>query len=443
MYNKILIANRGEIAIRIMRTCKEMGIKTVAVHSTADKNSLHVKLADESICIGPPFSKDSYLKIPSIIAAAEVTGAEAIHPGYGFLSENADFVEKCHASKIDFIGPSEKCIRAMGDKISGRKLAEEAGVPITPGTSGITTEEEAYEAAKKIGFPVIIKATAGGGGKGMRIVHSEGSLIKMYEMARSEAAAAFGNDEVYIEKFIEQPRHIEVQILGDKHGNVIHLFERDCSIQRKNQKIIEEAPAPNVSENLRKRIAEAAIKLVKKIDYYTTGTIEFLMDKNEDFYFMEMNTRLQVEHPVTELITGIDLVRQQLLVSAGHKLEFTQDDIKCQGHAIECRINAEDPETFAPSPGKITGYHSPGGYGVRVDTFAHQDCVLSPYYDSMIGKLICWGHTREEAIKRMVRALDEYVIEGVKTSIPLQERIMMSLRFQDGRLNTSFLENFI
>ena len=443
MYNKILIANRGEIAIRVIRACKEMGIKTVAVHSTADKNSLHVKMADESICIGSPLSKDSYLKIPSIIAAAEVTGAEAIHPGYGFLSENADFVEKCHASKIDFIGPSEACIRAMGDKISGRKLAEEAGVATTPGTADIKNETDAYEAAKKIGFPVILKATAGGGGKGMRIVHSEGSLTKMYEMARSEARSSFSNDEIYIEKFIVQPRHIEVQILGDKHGNVVHLFERDCSIQRKNQKIIEEAPAPNMSENVRAKITEAALKLARKIGYYSTGTIEFLMDKDENFYFMEMNTRLQVEHPVTEMITGIDLVKQQILVSAGEKLPFKQEDIKCSGHAIECRINAEDPETFAPSPGKIVSYHAPGGPGVRVDSFAHQDCVLNPYYDSMIGKLITYDDSREQAIKRMIRALDEYVIEGVKTSMPLQTRIMMSLRFQDGKLHTGFLENFI
>ncbi|KAK3584130.1 hypothetical protein CHS0354_035210 [Potamilus streckersoni] len=421
MYNKILIANRGEIAIRIIRACKELGIATVAVHSTADANSMHVKMADESICIGGPRSTDSYLKVPSIIAAAEVTGAEAIHPGYGFLSERADFVEKCVDSKIDFIGPSAASIIAMGDKISGRKMAAESGVPVSPGTGGIKSDKEAYEAAKKIGFPVIIKATAGGGGKGMRIVYSEGSLINMYELARSEALSAFGNGEVYIEKFIENPRHIEVQILGDKDGNVIHLGERDCSIQRKNQKIIEEAPAPNISEKLRNDIREAAVKLAKKINYYSAGTMEFLMDKNENFYFMEMNSRVQVEHPVTEMITGVDIVKEQIRISSGSKLSIRQEDVKFNGHAIECRINAEDPETFAPSP----------------------DCVLSPYYDSMIGKLICHGRDRDESIRRMIRCLDEYIIEGVKTSIPLQMRILMSLRFQEARLNTGFIKHFI
>lgn len=444
MYKKILIANRGEIALRILRACKEMGIKTVTVHSTADADALHVKLSDESICIGGNTSAESYLRIPNIIAAAEISGAEAIHPGYGFLSENADFVEQCNASKIDFIGPSADAIQRMGDKIQGRKLAEAAGAPTTPGTKGaITDEGEAIAAAEKIGYPVIIKASAGGGGRGMRIVNTKATLIRDFHSARTEAEAAFGNGAVFIEKFIEEPRHIEIQLLGDKHGNVVHLGERDCSIQRRNQKIIEEAPAFNMSDALRKKMGDAAVSIAKQVGYYSAGTIEFLLDKHENFYFMEMNTRLQVEHPVTEMVTGIDLVKQMIRISFGEKLTFKQKDVQISGHSIECRINAEDPETFVPSPGRITAYHQPGGMGVRVDSWAHQDCVVSPYYDSMIGKLITFGKDRDEATRKMLMALDEYVIEGIKTSIPLQQRVLKSLRYQEGKLATDFLKNFI
>jgi len=444
MYKKILIANRGEIAIRILRACREMGIKTVTVHSTADRESLHVKLADESLCIGGNSSADSYLKIPHIIAAAEITGAEAIHPGYGFLSEDANFVEKCEASGIDFIGPNAKALSMMGDKINARKVAEKAGCPTTPGTKeAITTAEGIKAAANKIGFPVIIKASAGGGGRGMRIVHSKGGLINAFDTARAEAFASFGNDEVFMEKFVEKPRHVEVQLLGDKHGNIVHLFDRDCSIQRRNQKILEEAPAPGLSPELRKAMGEAAVRVAKEVGYFSAGTIEFLLDQSGEFYFMEMNTRLQVEHPVTEMITGIDLVKEMIRISAGEKLSFTQEDIKIKGHAIECRINAEDPVNFTPSPGLITAYHAPGGLGVRVDSAAFQGWNIPPYYDSMIAKVITNADDRMQAIHKMIGALEEYVIEGVKVNTPLHMNILRSLRFQQAELSTDFLTNFI
>ena len=444
MYNKILIANRGEIAVRIIRACKEMGIKTVSVHSTADRHSLHVKLADESLCIGGNSSAESYLKIPHIIAAAEITGAEAIHPGYGFLSEDADFVEKCEASGIDFIGPSAHALDQMGDKINARKIADQAGCPTTPGTKDAIKDVAGIkEAALHIGFPVIIKASAGGGGRGMRVVHSMGGLVNAFETARAEAFASFGDDSVFLEKFVEKPRHVEVQVLGDKHGNLVYLFDRDCSIQRRNQKIIEEAPAPGLSKGLRKRMGEAAIKVAKAVGYYSAGTIEFLVDKDENFYFMEMNTRLQVEHPVTEMITGIDLVREMIRISVGEPLGYKQEDIKQKGHAIECRINAEDPVKFTPSPGLITAYHAPGGLGVRVDSAAFQGWNIPPYYDSMIAKVITFGDDRDRAIRKMIGALEEYVVEGVKVNTPLHLNVLRSLRFQSAELSTDFLTHFI
>lgn len=444
MYKKILIANRGEIAVRVIRACKEMGIATVAVHSTADADALHVQMADESMCIGKPASNESYLRIPSIIAVAEVTGAEAIHPGYGFLSEDGNFVEKCNASGIDFIGPSADVITNMGDKIKARAIAEAAGCPTTPGSKeAITDSETLKKMALEIGFPVIIKASAGGGGRGMRIVHSMGSLVTAYETAKAEALACFNNEEVFIEKFIEEPRHIEIQLLGDKHGNVIHLGERDCSIQRRNQKVIEEAPAKGLSEELRQKMGEAAIKVAKAVGYYSAGTIEFLLDKHGNFYFMEMNTRLQVEHPITEMVTGVDIVKKMIRVSAGEELGLKQEDIKLKGHAIECRINAEDSENFIPSPGLITSYHCPGGFGVRVDSAAYQGWNIPPYYDSMIAKVITYEKTRISAVKKMIGALDEMHIEGVNTNTLLHRRVLKSLRYQEGPIDTSFLKFFV
>ena len=444
MYKKILIANRGEIAVRIIRACREMGIKTVTVHSTADANALHAQLSDESMCIGGPQSIESYLKIPHIISVAEVTGAEAIHPGYGFLAEDGNFVEKCNASGIDFIGPSSDVIKKMGDKITARKIAESAGCPVTPGSKeAIPDSKKLIEMARAIGFPVIIKASAGGGGRGMRIVHSMSGLVNAYETAKAEALACFNNEEVFIEKFIEEPRHIEFQLLGDKFGNVIHLGERDCSIQRRNQKIIEEAPANGLSNELRVRMGDAAVKVAKAVGYYSAGTIEFLLDKNDNFYFMEMNTRLQVEHPVTEMVTGIDIVDQSIKISVGEKLDLTQDDVKISGHAIECRINAEDAESFIPSPGKITDYHAPGGLGIRVESAAYHGWNIPPYYDSMIAKLVSYGNDRNIAIRKMLGALDEYVIDGIKTNIKLHRRVLRSLRYQKDVVNTSFLKYFV
>lgn len=444
MFHKVLIANRGEIALRIIRACKELGIKTVAVYSTADSESLHVKLADESVCIGPAPSLQSYLNINAIISAAEITDAEAIHPGYGFLSENAAFAEICENCGIVFIGPSAESMRIMGDKISGRQAVIKEGVPILPGTKeGVHDVAEAIRIAKEIGFPVIIKATAGGGGRGMKIVHSPATLPNAFATARAEAQAGFGNPEVYIEKYCEQPRHVEIQILADKHGNVIHLGERDCSIQRRHQKIIEEAPSTVSTPELRKAMGEAAVRAAKAVGYNSVGTMEFLVDKNNNFYFMEMNTRVQVEHPVTEMVTGVDVVREQIRSAAGLKLRYKQTDIKIHGHAIECRINAEDPVKFTPSPGKIVGYHPPGGLGVRVDSFVYDQYTVLPHYDSLIAKLVVHADNRQDAIKRMARALDEYIIEGIKTTIPFHKRIMANKDFIEGNIDTSFLERIV
>ncbi|WP_277057252.1 acetyl-CoA carboxylase biotin carboxylase subunit [Trichlorobacter lovleyi] len=444
MFHKILIANRGEIAIRVIRACKELGIKTVAVYSTADADSLHVKLADESVCIGPAPSSQSYLNINAIISAAELTDAEAIHPGYGFLSENAKFAEICEQCGITFIGPSAESMRVMGDKISARQAVIEHGVPILPGTKeNVKTVDEAVKIAKQIGFPVIIKATAGGGGRGMKIVHSQATLANAYATAKAEAQAGFGNPDVYIEKYCVEPRHVEIQVLADKHGNCIHLGERDCSIQRRHQKIIEEAPCPVLTPETRKAMGDAAIKAAKAVNYSSVGTVEFLLDKSGEFYFMEMNTRIQVEHPVTEMITGVDLIREQIRSAAGLPLRYKQEDIKITGHAIECRINAEDPFKFTPCPGKITAYHQPGGLGVRVDSFVYDQYSVVPHYDSMIGKLIVHAETREDAIRRMARALDEYIIEGIKTTIFFHKRIMTNKDFIEGNVDTSFLDRIV
>ncbi len=444
MFNKVLIANRGEIALRIIRACKELGIKTVAVYSTADAHSLHVKLADESVCIGPPPSIKSYLNINAIISAAEITDAEAIHPGYGFLSENAAFAEICENCGITFIGPTAASMRIMGDKISARQAVIKVGVPILPGTKeGVHDVPEAVRISKEIGFPVIIKATAGGGGRGMKIVHSPATLPNAFATARAEAQAGFGNPEVYIEKYCESPRHVEIQIMADKHGNVIHLGERDCSIQRRHQKIIEEAPSTVSTPELRAAMGEAAVRAAKAVGYNSVGTMEFLVDKDNNFYFMEMNTRVQVEHPVTEMVTGIDVVREQIRSAAGIPLRYTQDDVKINGHSIECRINAEDPHKFTPSPGKITGYHTPGGLGVRVDSFVYDQYTVLPHYDSLIAKLIVHAETREDAIKRMARALDEYIIEGIKTTIPFHKRIMANKDFIEGNIDTQFIEKMV
>jgi acetyl-CoA carboxylase biotin carboxylase subunit len=442
LFNKILIANRGEIALRIIRTCKELDIKTVAVYSEADKDSLHVTFADEAVCIGPPFGKDSYLKIPAIISAAQVTGADAIHPGYGFLAENANFSEICQESNLKFIGPSPEMIRAMGDKAFAKDTMKKNEVPVIPGSDGVIENlDEAKEIAKGIGFPVIIKASAGGGGKGMRIVWEESEFQKAFQTARTEAEAAFANGEVYIEKFIENPRHIEIQIMGDQHSNVYHYGERDCSIQRRHQKLIEESPSPAVDEDLRSRMGEAAIRGAKSVNYEGAGTIEFLLDKHQNFYFMEMNTRIQVEHPVTELVYDVDLVRQQILVAAGEKIEAKPK--KPHGHAIEFRINAEDPDNnFRPSPGKINSLHFPGGFGVRNDSHIYQSYSIPPYYDSLVAKLIVWGRDREHAIMRGKRALNEFIIEGIKTTIPFHLKVLEDGRFKSGNFDTSFLEKF-
>ena len=441
---KVLIANRGEIALRVIRACIELGIKTVAVYSEADRDSLHTWLADEDICIGGARSTESYLDPRRIISAAVVTGADAIHPGYGFLAENADFAEMCEEHGITFIGPTAEQIRAMGDKAQAKKLMREANVPTTPGSEGLVEElDDAIQLTKEIGYPVIIKATAGGGGKGMRIANDENELIKNFEMARVEAESAFGNPGVYIEKFIVNPHHIEVQLLGDGQGNVVHLGERDCSIQRRHQKLIEESPSPLVDNELRAKLGNAAVLGAKKINYRGAGTIEFLVDDDKNFYFMEMNTRIQVEHPVSEMITNIDLVKEQLRVASGRKLRFTQNDIHFRGHSIETRINAEDPfNNFIPSPGKITSFHIPGGLGVRVDTHAYAGYFIPPYYDSMIAKLIVWGEDRAEAIARMRRALREFIVEGVKTTIPFHQKVMQDKRFVEGKFDTGFLDDF-
>jgi acetyl-CoA carboxylase biotin carboxylase subunit len=442
MFHKILIANRGEIALRVIRACKELGIKTVAVHSDVDSEALHVKVADQSVCIGPAPSSDSYLNIKAIISAAEVTDADAIHPGYGFLSENAEFAEICENCGITFIGPSADSMRLMGDKISARQTVTKAGVPILPGTKdNVASVEEARKIAEDIGFPVIIKATAGGGGRGMKVVHSQPHLANAFNAARTEAEAGFGNPDVYIEKFCENPRHVEIQILADKHGNVIHLGERDCSIQRRHQKLIEEAPCPVLPPEVRKSMGDCAVAAAKACDYSSVGTMEFLLDKQNNYYFMEMNTRVQVEHPVTEMITGVDIIKEQIRSAAGEPLRYKQEDIQIKGHSIECRINAEDPVKFTPFPGKIDGYHTPGGLGVRVDSAVYDQYTVLPHYDSMIAKLIVHADTREEAVKRMARALDEYIIEGIKTTIPFHQRIMGNKEFYEGvDVDTGFIE---
>ena len=441
MLKKIVIANRGEIALRILRACREMGIQTVAVHSTADRELKHVRLADESVCIGPPSSLDSYLNIPALICAAELTNAAGIHPGYGFLSENAEFAEQVESSGFKFIGPSAAAIRIMGDKVAAIKTMKEAGVPTVPGSDGPLTDDKEANLAhgRRIGYPVIIKAAGGGGGRGMRVVHAEGSLLNSIQLTKSEAAAAFNNDIVYMEKFLGGPRHIEIQVLADSHGNAIHLAERDCSMQRKHQKVVEEAPAPGISPEQRKRIGERCAKACVKMGYEGAGTFEFLYE-NGEFYFIEMNTRVQVEHPVTEMITWVDIIKEQISIASGNPLRYKQEDIQVHGHAIECRINAEDSKTFMPSPGKITLYHAPGGPGVRMDSHIYNGYTVPPYYDSMIGKLITYGNSRESAIARMQGALSEIVIEGIKTNIQLQREIMSDGNFANGGTNIHYLE---
>jgi acetyl-CoA carboxylase biotin carboxylase subunit len=444
MFKKILIANRGEIALRIIWACRELGIQTVAVYSTADADSLHVKFADEDVCIGPPRNAESYLNISGVIAAAEITDADAIHPGYGFLAESAEFAEACEACRIRFIGPGPNVIRLMGDKAKARETVMAAGVPIIPGSRGVLqTDEDARQRAGRIGYPVIVKAAAGGGGRGMRVVQAEDELVPAISAARTEARAAFGVPDVYLEKYLKTPRHVEFQVLGDSFGNVVHLGERECSIQRRHQKILEEAPSTALTAKLRRRMAEVALKVARAVGYQNAGTVEMLLDEDGRFYFMEMNTRIQVEHPVTEMVTGIDLIKEQIKIAAGESLSFRQDDIQTVGHSIECRINAEDPVTFRPSPGKITTFHLPGGPGVRVDTAAHPECVIPPYYDSMIAKLITRGNNRMEAISRMRRSLEVMVVEGVRTNIPLQRRILNDPDFIRGHLDTGFLERLL
>jgi acetyl-CoA carboxylase biotin carboxylase subunit len=441
MLEKIVIANRGEIALRILRACRELGIKTVAVHSSADNNLKHVLLADETVCIGPPQSVDSYLNMPAIISAAEVTDAVGIHPGYGFLSENADFAERCETSGFEFIGPRADAIRLMGDKVSAIKAMKAAGVPCVPGSDGPLDDnaDENLRLAREIGYPIIIKAAGGGGGRGMRVVHSEASLLAAITVTKAEARAAFSNDVVYMEKYLEHPRHIEVQVLADGQGNAVHLGERDCSMQRRHQKVIEEAPAPGISEEMRQKIGTRCVDACLEIGYRSAGTFEFLFEDGE-FYFIEMNTRVQVEHPVTEMITGIDIVREQLRIAGGEKLDISQDDVQIQGHAIECRINAEDPKTFMPSPGLVTLWHSPGGPGIRIDSHVYSGYKVPPFYDSMIGKLIAHGRDRDAAFARMRNALTEIVIEGIKTNVPLHQEIFQHAAFQAGGTDIHYLE---
>ncbi|WP_209121930.1 acetyl-CoA carboxylase biotin carboxylase subunit [Alkalihalobacillus sp. BA299] len=442
MFKKVLIANRGEIAVRVIRACRELGIETVAVFSEADKEALHVHLADEAYCIGPHLSSKSYLNMINLLSVAVSTGTDAIHPGYGFLAENADFAEKCAEHNITFIGPSPEAINKMGAKAVARDTMQAAGVPIVPGTDGIIKNvEDALVTARDIGFPVMVKATAGGGGKGMRVAQTEDDLKKAISMAQQEAETAFGNPGVYLEKFVEEPRHVEIQIIGDSFGNVVHLGERDCSIQRRHQKLIEEAPSPALDEELRQKMGEAALKAAHAVNYCGAGTVEFLLDKHKKFYFMEMNTRIQVEHPVSELVTGIDLIKEQILVASGEKLSFTQEDIQIDGWSIECRINAENPDkNFMPSPGTIEMYLPPGGLGVRVDSAVYPGYTITPFYDSMIAKLIVHGRDRAEAISRMKRALNEFVIDGVETTIPFHLRLLEHPDFISGNFNTKFLE---
>jgi len=443
MFDKVLIANRGEIALRIHRACREMGIQTVAVHSTADSDAMHVRLADESVCIGPPPARESYLNIPAILSAATIAGADAIHPGYGFLSENARFAEAAEAHGFTFIGPTPEHIRMMGDKIVAKQTAKELGLPLVPGSAGpIGSVEEIVALGTKIGWPVLIKAVAGGGGRGMKVVESADSAAEQFSLARTEAKAAFGNDSMYLEKYLGKPRHIEIQVLGDGKGGGVHLGERDCSLQRRHQKVLEEAPSPALNAEQRSRIGELAAAAVRKLQYRGAGTMEFLFQDGE-FYFIEMNTRLQVEHPITEAVTGIDLVREQIRIAAGGELAFTQKDIKIQGHAIECRINAENPDTFTPSPGKVVEYHPPGGLGVRVDSGLYAGYSIPPYYDSMVAKLIVSGPSRNECLMRLRRSLEEFVIGGIETTIPLHQRIIRQQEFIDGEYDIHWLEKLV
>lgn len=445
MFRKILIANRGEIALRIIRACREMGIATVAVYSRADQNSLHVRFADESVCIGPPPPVESYLNIPRIIAAAEITDADAIHPGYGFLAENARFAEICESCNITFIGPSSEAISKMGDKSIARETMKKSKVPTIPGSEGVVkNSEEALEIARKMGYPVMVKASAGGGGRGMRTAHNDGSLMQAFTTAQAEAETAFKDSRLYIEKLLIEPRHIEIQLIADKHGNVVHLGERDCSLQRRHQKVIEESPSPAVSDKLRYRMGDSAVRCAKAVNYSSAGTVEFLLDKDGNYYFMEMNTRIQVEHPVTELVTGIDLIKEMIRCAAGEKLEYRQKHIVMNGHAIECRINAEDPyNNYAPSPGRITGIHFPGGPGIRIDSHIYNEYTVPPYYDSMLAKLIVHGKDREDALRKLRMALHECVVEGVNTTIPMQQAIVNDHDFLSGNFHTGHLESII
>ena len=444
MFKKILIANRGEIALRVICACRELGIKTVAVYSEADENSLHVRFADEDVCIGPARSADSYLSVPAVLSAAEITGADAIHPGYGFLSESAYLAEVCEACHIKFIGPTPNVIRLLGDKARARRAMKKAGVPILPGSDGpIDGEEKALKVAKDLGYPIIIKAVAGGGGRGMRVIRAPGELGKSLKTAQREAEAAFGVGDVYLEKYVENPRHIEFQVLGDHHGAVIHLGERECSIQRRHQKLMEEGPSVAVTEKMRRKLGGIVVDAARAVQYTNAGTFEFLLDDKGNFFFLEVNTRVQVEHPVTEFITGVDIVKEQIRIAAGERLSFKQGDVTFTGHSIECRVNAEDPETFAPSPGVIHAFSVPGGPGVRVDTFAHSECTITPYYDSMIAKIIVHGRDRQEAIARMRRTLEMTVIEGIKTSIPLHLKILSDPDFIAGRLSTAFMDRYL
>ncbi|MDF2883051.1 MAG: biotin carboxylase of acetyl-CoA carboxylase [Clostridiaceae bacterium] len=445
MFRKILIANRGEIAVRIIRACQEMGIATVAVYSEADRDALHTQIADEAICIGPPSPKDSYLNIHNIISATVLSGAEAIHPGFGFLSENSKFADMCSECNITFIGPDSKTIDKMGNKSNARNIMIKAGVPVIPGSNGaVSSEEEALNLAREIGFPIVVKASAGGGGRGIRIVFSEEEFSKAFNTAKTEAKSAFGDDTMYVEKFIENPRHIEFQILADNFGNVIHLGERDCSMQRRNQKVLEESPSPVLTDKLRTLMGNDAVKAAKAVNYKNTGTIEFLLDKSSNYYFMEMNTRVQVEHPITEMVTGVDIIKEQINIAAGEKLNFTQDDIKINGHSIECRINAEDASKgFRPCPGKINNLHVPGGLGIRLDSSAYAGYAIPPYYDSMIAKLIVHGKNRQEAISKMKRALGEFVIDGLKTNIDFQYKLINTEEFQSGNYDTGFIQRFM
>lgn len=444
MFKRVLVANRGEIALRVIRACKELGIETVAIHSEADALGLHVRAADAKVCVGPAESSLSYRNIPNVLSAAEIMGVDAIHPGYGFLSENAHFAEVCESIGIKFIGPSSENIALLGDKAKAREIVAKRGLPVTPGSPGeVRSEEVALQAAKQIGFPVIIKATAGGGGRGMRVVSRVEDLSRAFQAAQAEAKSTFGNDGVYLERYFLEPRHIEVQIMADQHGRVVHLGERDCSIQRRHQKLVEETPSPVVDDKLRREMGRVAIEAVKAAQYRNVGTVEFLLDKDKNFYFMEVNTRIQVEHPITEMVTGIDLIKEQIRLAAGHPLAIRQQDMVLTGHSLECRINAEDPEKFTPSPGTITRYSPPGGFGVRVDSAMESGSTVVPYYDSMIAKLITHGRDRQESMARMKRALGEFTIEGIKTTIPLHRRILQDPDFEKGHVSTTFLERFL